>query len=110
MLLDEAREEFPRLYFLSDKELVELLSVSRNPQALMPFAKKCFHGVHSLTYALPVDLANSAMSSLDFTLNGKMLSFELIFVRIRVLFVHVASSPGHVKFFKKLNNFIVFSG
>ena len=73
MLLDEAREEFPRLYFLADKELVELLSVSRNPQALMPFAKKCFHGIHSLTYALPVDLANSAMSSLDFTLNGKSL-------------------------------------
>ena len=70
VLLDEAREEFPRLYFMADRDLIAMLSISRNPQALMPFAVKCFNGIQCLTYALPVELATSAMSSLDFTLNG----------------------------------------
>ncbi|KAK2146290.1 hypothetical protein LSH36_618g01010 [Paralvinella palmiformis] len=41
--LDVARSLFPRLYFLSSTEIVELLAISRNPRALQTCAKKCFH-------------------------------------------------------------------
>ena len=69
-----ARHQFPRLYFLSRDELVSLLSVSRNPRALLPTAKKCFHGIANLTFALPAntDTAN-INSALDYALNGKAL-------------------------------------
>ncbi len=70
MLLDEARRDFPRLYFLTDSDLTGLLSVCRNPQALTPYAAKCFNGLHALNFALPPDLVNSSPSSLDFSLNG----------------------------------------
>ena len=68
--LDVARSLFPRLYFLSSTEIVELLAISRNPRALQTCAKKCFHGIDSLMYTLP----NSSVSvdkSLDVELNGK---------------------------------------
>lgn len=44
-LLDPPRSEFPRLCFLSDEELIELLSLHLTPSSLLPFAQKCFRGV-----------------------------------------------------------------
>lgn len=61
--------EFPRLYFLSDEDLVELLGISRNPKALLPFAKMCFPGIETLNFALP-DGISSMNTALDFALNG----------------------------------------
>ena len=75
--LDAARSQFPRLYFLSNTEIVDLLSISRNPRALQESAKKCFYGIQSLTYSLP----NSSMavnSALDVELNGEKILFSLL--------------------------------
>ena len=69
-ILERARAQFPRLYFLSDQELVELLSISRNPRGLEPTARKCFQGVFKLVYDLPVG-TSSMNSALDYALNGK---------------------------------------
>ncbi|KAK2831187.1 hypothetical protein Q7C36_016273 [Tachysurus vachellii] len=44
-LLDSARHEFPRLCFLSDSEMIELLSLHPTPTSLLPFVRKCFRGV-----------------------------------------------------------------
>ncbi len=68
-MFDKARDEFPRLYFVSDEELVELLSISRNPTALVPFVRKCFSGIDNLIFDLPSKVDGMG-SSLDFTLNG----------------------------------------
>ena len=70
-VLEKARSQFPRLYFLSRQDLVELLSVSRNPQALVPFARKCFHGITDLSFALPANTNTASINSaLDYALNG----------------------------------------
>ncbi|XP_068177150.1 dynein heavy chain domain-containing protein 1 [Antennarius striatus] len=44
-LLDTLCEEFPRLYFLSYREVIELLSFYATPSTLLPFVRKCFIGV-----------------------------------------------------------------
>ncbi|XP_071359544.1 dynein heavy chain domain-containing protein 1 isoform X2 [Trachinotus anak] len=47
-LLDALREQFPRLWFLSDREVIQLLSFHPTPFMLQPFVRKCFKGVHWL--------------------------------------------------------------
>ncbi|KAL3832089.1 hypothetical protein ACJMK2_023767 [Sinanodonta woodiana] len=71
-MLDSCRMEFNRLYFLSDEELVSLLGVSRNPQALLPFTQKCFPGITSLAFALPPG-TSSLNTHLDFALHADKL-------------------------------------
>ncbi|XP_073667956.1 dynein heavy chain domain-containing protein 1 [Paramisgurnus dabryanus] len=45
-VLESARIQFPRLYFLSDKEVMKLLSLPLpTPSSLLPLVQKCFKGV-----------------------------------------------------------------
>ncbi|KAM3865290.1 LOW QUALITY PROTEIN: dynein heavy chain domain-containing protein 1-like [Diretmus argenteus] len=44
-LLDVPRGEFPRLCFMSDREVMKLLSLCPAPSTLLPFVRKCFKGV-----------------------------------------------------------------
>lgn len=69
-LMGLSRMEFPRLYFISNEELVEVLGISRNPKALQDCAMKVFPGIQDLSYALPSGIA-SMNTNLDFALNGK---------------------------------------
>ncbi|KAL0973177.1 hypothetical protein UPYG_G00199950 [Umbra pygmaea] len=50
-LLDSARSEFPRLCFLSDVEVIKLLSLPPTPSALLPLVRRCFPGVRWLETA-----------------------------------------------------------
>ena len=68
-LVERSRRRFPRLYLLSDEELVGLLAISRNPKAFLPYARTRFPGLVDLTYALPPDVAGMN-SALDYELNG----------------------------------------
>lgn len=48
--LEAKRDSFPRFYFISDDDLLEILAHSRNPSVIQSHLKKLFMGVHSVRF------------------------------------------------------------
>ena len=46
--LETKRETFPRFYFLSDEDLLDILARSRDPENFQRHLNKCFEAINSV--------------------------------------------------------------
>ena len=74
--LETKRTAFPRFYFLSNEDLLEILSQIRDPRAVQPHLRKCFENINELEFQ-PETLEITGMISAE--------KERIEFIRVRTI-------------------------
>eukprot|EP00767_Chilomastix_cuspidata_P003405 gnl/Chilomastix_cuspidata/3528.p1 GENE.gnl/Chilomastix_cuspidata/3528~~gnl/Chilomastix_cuspidata/3528.p1 ORF type:complete len:4397 (+),score=382.77 gnl/Chilomastix_cuspidata/3528:1904-13192(+) len=69
--LESKRVVFPRFYFLSSDELLEILSQTKNVEAVQPFLRKIFEGIFRLQFASDKITINAMRSA-----EGEIINYQ----------------------------------
>lgn len=63
--LENKRSDFPRFYFLSDDELLEILSRAKNPKAVRKYMNKCFEAIESIDFNNKLEVVSMSSKEKD---------------------------------------------
>ncbi|RHY05497.1 hypothetical protein DYB25_001425 [Aphanomyces astaci] len=79
--LETKRMAFPRFYFLSNDELLEILSQTRDPRAVQPHLSKCFDAIKSVHFeTLPGQSTPSNRITAMVSAEGERVTFPNVVV------------------------------
>ncbi|KAK9823872.1 hypothetical protein WJX72_006072 [[Myrmecia] bisecta] len=74
--LESKRQQFPRFYFLSSDDLLEILGQAKDPMNVQPHLKKCFEGIKRLEMHAPGSEGRRSYESTGvFSPDGEYLPF-----------------------------------